>query len=313
MFFLNFGFRLIFDLIIVNYNTPQLTLDCIKSARETCADSSFNIIVIDNNSTDNSIDLLKKSSHQFELIESKINLGYGGALNEAAKSAKSNILILSNSDIIFLDNSIQKLIEPIETGYADITGPQQLYTNYKWQESYSQFPGLKLGLMDFLIINSIKRNLNRRFFDYRYKHKRPRKVDFVDGAILAVRKDLFDSISGFDTAFKFYSEETDFCYRATQKGAKIYHIPNSKIIHYRGASYSQVKIPIDYLEKMIYSKLQFCKKYKSDWETKCYFGLEKYHYLNLHIFRHFINHSDKKYGENYYEVHKLFDKVLNEI
>ncbi len=303
---------MLFDLIIINYNTPDITIECINSAKKTFLNDNFNIIVVDNNSTDNSVVIFREIFKDINIVETKRNLGYAAAINEGAKLAITNIFILSNSDIVFLENSVRNLIEPILSNKADITGPQLLYPNNLWQESYNQFPGYKLGLADILLINTIKRNYLRKYYKIDNKFKKNKKVDFVDGAILATNKKYFELIGGYDTEFPFYSEETSFCYQATKKGARIYHIPNSILIHYRGASYGINKIPINYIEKMIYSKKQFCEKYKSNFESKFYYLCEKYHFLILHLLSKIFSHQDTKYGNNYFEIYKIWGKVLNE-
>lgn len=304
---------MLFDLIIINYNTPDLTIDCVKSAQKFYLKDDFNIIIVDNNSNDDSVFQFKKKLNNVIIVETGNNLGYSGALNEGVKYTKSNIFILSNSDIVFLENSIENLIKPIIDGKADITGPQLLYPNNLWQESFNRFPGYKLGLTDLLLINTIKRNYLRKFFKVKNHYGKMKKVDFVDGAIMAVGRETFEKVGGFDLSFSFYTEETAFCYQSTKLGARIYHIPDSILIHYRGASYGIKKIPIDYIEKMIYSKLKFCKKFLSDNESKFYIKCEKYHFLTLHKLSNFFKHKDSKYGDNYYEIYKIWDKVLNEI
>lgn len=304
---------MLFDLIIINFNTPDLTINCVESAQKTYSKDEFNIIIVDNNSTDDSIFQFNKKLRDVTIIETGKNLGYSGALNEGVKYAKSNVFILSNSDIVFLENSIERMIKPIIEGRADITGPQLLYPNNLWQESYNKFPGYKLGLTDLLLINTIKRNYLRKFFKINSHSGKMKKVDFVDGAIMTVSREIFEKVGGFDPEFSFYSEETAFSYQATELGACIYHIPDSILIHYRGASYGIKKIPIDYIEKMIYSKLKFCRKFLSKNETLFYINCEKYHFFTLHTLSKFAKHKDTKYGGNYYEIYKIWDKVLNEV
>lgn len=304
---------MLFDLIIINFNTPDLTIDCVRSAQKTYKKNKFNIIIVDNNSNDDSVVLFRKHLKDITIIETGRNLGYSGALNEGVKYTKSNIFILSNSDIVFLENSIEKMIMPIANNIADITGPQLLYPNNLWQESYNKFPGYKLGLTDLFLINTIKRNYLRKFYKVENHKEKLKKVDFVDGAIMTVSREYFEKVGGFDLEFSFFSEETTFSYQATKLGARIYHVPSSILIHYRGASYGIKKIPIDYIEKMIYSKLKFCKKFLNDKETKFYVKCEKYHFLTLHKLSNFFKHKDTKYGDNYYEIYKIWDKILNEI
>jgi len=302
-----------FDLIIINFNTPQLTIDCIESAYASYPRAKFNVIVVDNASSDNSLVLIKSKFPNITLVSSPYNLGYAGAINLGASHSVSDILILSNSDIIFLENSFRKLIEPINLNRADICGPQQLYPNYKWQESFGIFPGLKLAILDLLLVNTIRRSFLRKFFNWKSTKLSYKYVDFVDGAIIACSKSIFDSVNGFDTDFSFYSEETAFCYSAKLMGAKIMYVPDSVLIHYRGASYGPSKIPIDYIEKMIHSKIKFCNKFLNRTETRWFCILEKWHFLVLHILNKFFKPLDPKYGNNYLEIYKIWGKIQNEI
>lgn len=301
-----------FDLIIINYNTTKLTIECIDSAIRTFT-KDFNIIVVDNGSKIDDTDLILKKYPYVKLIKNKTNLGYAAAINIGVKYSITNNLILSNSDIIFTENSIQIILDKLNSMNADIAGPQQIYPNYMWQQSYGIFPGIKLGILDFFLINIIIRNYNRKFYNYKYPRVKPKKVDFIDGGIIFVRKDIFDKVGGFDTDFDFYTEETAFCYKAKKLNAKIVHYPNSIIIHHRGASYGPEKIPIDYIERMIYSKIKFCKKYRSKIETKIYILLEAYSFLLSHLISKFFRPIDKKYQNNYKEIYHIWKKVLNEI
>lgn len=301
-----------FDLIIINYNTTKLTIECIDSAKRTF-NKDFNIIVVDNGSKTNDTQLILEKYPDVKLIKNKTNLGYAAAINIGVKHSITNNLILSNSDIIFTENSIQIIIDKLNSREADIAGPQQIYPNFMWQQSYGTFPGIKLGILDFLLINIIIRNYNRKFYNYKNPRTKPKKVDFIDGGIIFVRKDIFEKVGGFDTDFDFYSEETAFCYKAKKLNAKIIHYPNSIIIHHRGASYGPEKIPIEYIQKMIYSKIKFCKKYRSKIETKIYILLEAYSFLFSHIMSKLYRPIDKKYGQNYKEIYHIWKKVLNEI
>lgn len=261
-----------FSVIIVSYNTCKITLQCIESIYNTCQDEQFEIIVVDNASKDDSLIQIQKNYPKVIIAQNEANLGYAAAVNKGIKLANFDFFIVSNSDIIFLPNSIQLLINYLkENPSTAIVGPQQLFPNGKLQRSYNDFHGIKRSLKELFFINaiepicdSIKKAMNCNF--------KAKEVEYLDGGVNAIRRTALEAINGYDENFFFYSEEADLCYRFKKEGWKVVFLPQSELIHLRGASSSKEpnkeskEGKTDGIIALADSKIRFCKKHHS----KCY-------------------------------------------
>ncbi len=227
------------DFVIINYNTPELTCKCIETIFYTYNQDS-NIIVVDNNSSDNSLEYIKEKFPQVNLIANNSNLGYAKAVNIGVNSTNSSYVLVTNSDVEFHKNSIY-LIEKmlIENNNIGVAGFLQFYPNKSPQRSYGYYPSFKLAIFElFFLISFIEKfNLWKRKFEY-FQSKNF-SVDYIDGAALLIRKDLFHKLNGFDEDYFFYSEEADFCYRVSKNGYKNTINPKATITHIRGGSNSE--------------------------------------------------------------------------
>jgi GT2 family glycosyltransferase len=258
------------SIIIVNYNGKEITSNCINSL----VVSEFpekNIILVDNASSDDSVHFLLKKYPEITIVQNNENKGYAAAINSGVSKANKKYLILSNNDVIYNKSSLLNLIKHIsnepETGAA---GPQQIFPDKSWQRSGGILPYPKnrfkvvflySAVMDF--IRKINYKFNLTNFNY--------QEEYIDGAVIAVRKAIFDKLDGFDSKnYFFYSEEADFCYRVTQSGLKNMIIPKATVIHLRGASSNDIKISNKAIEMLNNSKFIFLKKYFSDSEIKKY-------------------------------------------
>lgn len=247
------------DIIIINYNGKYLTEKCINSIFES--NNIFdNIIVVDNASTDNSISYLKNAfKDKIMIVENKVNGGYAYAVNAGMKHSGSDISIISNNDVIYLDNSINFLVNKI-SDITPVTGPQQIFPNGEWQRSYGDIlkPGKFISAV--LLLPSIKDFIKKLRFKY-LKNLKSENPDYLDGAVICVKRELFEKLDGFDENFFFYFEETDFCYRVIQSGYKLQFVPESKVIHLRGASSKDIEINDKHIEMYVESALKFITKH----------------------------------------------------
>lgn len=215
-----------FSVIIINFNTKLLTSNLIDSILRN---SSFReIIIVDNSSTDGSAAYLReKYGSQVLVIENRENRGFGAANNQAAKRASGDILLFLNSDTIISSlhffSEIEKLF--LSDKSIGIISPKILLENGKIQpDSFGSFPSLKSL---FLRKKSKANSLNEAM-----------AVDWVTGAALAVRKEIFEKIHGFDEKFFMYFEDIDLCKRINDLGLKIYINPTISITHLCGKSIS---------------------------------------------------------------------------
>ena len=210
---------MVFSIIIVSYNSQKWLEDCLRSVLKFSADN-MEIIVIDNNSIDESTKFIREEFTDILLIESKKNSGFGQANNQAAKIAIGDILFFLNPDTLIKENIFQKIIETFEQdSKIGIVAPQLILPDNSLQPWAFGKEGGILGI----IKNKFKNSL-------------PTEIDWVSGAALAIRRDIFEKINGFDEKFFMYFEDRDLCLRVKKFGYKAVVLPDAKIIHFGGKS-----------------------------------------------------------------------------
>lgn len=253
------------SIIIVNYNTKNLLIDCINSVKEKTQDISYEIIVVDNASTDGSIESLKKNHPDVIVIASNENLGFGRANNLGAKYSKGKYLFLLNTDTLLINNSIKIFFDEMEKDTSEeisVCGGNLFHLDGSQNYSYSMYyPSLKSIFCYRMYLTKL---LDNECFNNTPMNK---DVAFVIGADLFIRSNIFKSLSGFDENFFMYVEETELQYRIKQLGKRIISVPSAKIIHMQGASSSTFfKLRTEYDSYLYYFKKHFglstAKKYR---------------------------------------------------
>lgn len=244
------------SVIIVNYNTAYLLDNCISSLEEKITGLNFEIIVVDNASSDDSVDLMKKKYPLVKLIESKANLGFGRANNLGASFATGKYLFLLNTDTLMINNAIKVLFDfmELETSKSiGACGGNLFHENLEPNFSYSLvFPSLK-GI--FAYRSRLSFLQNNEYFNNTNKVK---DVCIIIGADLFIRKQVFDNLGGFDSTFFMYVEDGELCYRIKKNNFKIVSVPDAKIIHLQGKSSSNVfKLKMEFTGYLIYFRKHF--------------------------------------------------------
>ncbi|MCO5252347.1 MAG: glycosyltransferase family 2 protein [Candidatus Kapabacteria bacterium] len=256
------------DVIIINYNTRQLTCDCIDSI---CSNgiSESNIIVVDNASTDDSVDYLSKNYPQVRIVRNDRNYGYAKAINIGVSASKADYYIISNSDVIYPNQSIPKLISSYQ--YLENPGviaPQFINEDGTYQEAFSFFPSYKFGFWELTNLIKIIHKGYENEFERNHDELAPLVVDFTVGAVMLFSKKLFQELDGFCEDYFFYTEETDFCKRASQAGHLNYIIRNVKVKHLVGKT--RETNSVSYIPLLVYTKRLFLKKHLSLLEASFY-------------------------------------------
>jgi hypothetical protein len=228
------------SIIIISYNTREMTLDCIQSVIEQTREIAYEIIVVDNDSKDYSARAISENYPNVNLISSKVNLGFAAANNLAAEKAKGRYLILLNPDTIVLGNAIHRLLEFATIHSSNrIYGGRTLYADLTLNPtSCWQRPTLwSIFCYAMGLVSIFRRNA---FFDPesygKWQRDSIREVDIVTGCFLMIEKKLWDLLGGFDSRFFMYGEDADLCLRAKNAGARPLITPDATIIHYGGAS-----------------------------------------------------------------------------
>ncbi len=226
------------SIVIVNYNTRSLILQCLNSivAQD---DAEHEIIVVDNNSEDGSPRAIRDNFPRAVVIENNHNLGYAKAVNRGIERSHGEFVLILNSDIDLRPGALKKSLEFMRKHPdAGIMGCKLLNADGTLQPSCEGFPTLwnifgESFFLDRIVLTSrIFGGLHMTNFPY----DRITKVDRVMGAFLMVRRKALQDIGLMDEQFFFYSEEVDWCYRSWQKGWPVYFFPGAEVIHYGGGS-----------------------------------------------------------------------------
>lgn len=263
-----------FHFIIIEYNSFEYLKKFINSIKNL---PNSKITIFDNNS---GYSLNGKFNESIEIVNSETNFGYGKAVNYVAKSSEADYLFICNSDLIFLENTFERIVNQIKDNPSlTLFGIQQLYPSMSRQYSYGDFPSITQMLKNIFFISQFK----LRFI----KNKKIKMVQYVDGAFIVIKRKIFNELKGFDEDFYFYSEDADLCFRAKKRGINSYIVPNINIIHHRGAS-TENNLISETKSKLFINGLKiFLNKHKTPLYSKIYFFLYKLH-LRISIFSNSI-------------------------
>lgn len=250
------------SVIIVNYNTYDLVVQCIDSVVKHTKNFTYEIIVVDNNSPNRDIENLNIIFPDINLILNDKNSGFGIANNIGNQFAKGDYIFLLNSDTILIDNSINELhLFMKENNEVGVCGGNLCDKNLMPATSFSRLMPSMMSDLDYLFFNIFTKLIYRKNIYY-YHGDNPIEIKGnISGADLMISKKIFDSVGGFDENFFMYYEETDLLYRIRQKKYKTYIVPKSKIIHLEGASESVKSVKLDWTYD---SKKKYYQKNRSN-------------------------------------------------
>jgi GT2 family glycosyltransferase len=236
-----------FDLyvIIVNWNTKDLVEQCLDSIFSAVTNISLKVIVVDNASTDDSTDMIKRKYSNVVLIENKKNVGFAKANNQAFELIKNGSYVLMlNSDTLLEKDTLQKMVDFMgENPEAGAVAPALRFPDGKYQPGGGFSPSIKTALNYFLFLSAISPGLFKGVFVNQRKKKQmmdPMEVDWVGGTCMLIRKEVIDKTGGLDESYFMYAEDMEWCERIKRLGWRIYYLPYLEIIHYHGASSGKI-------------------------------------------------------------------------
>ncbi|HYA15790.1 MAG TPA: glycosyltransferase family 2 protein [Syntrophales bacterium] len=246
------------SVIIVNRNTRDLLQNCLESISKTVHNITYEIIVVDNASADNSVAMLKQDYPQVQIIQNEENRGFGAANNQAMRIMNGRYALLLNSDTVLTENAVHELYNFTENhSEAAMSCGQLLNADGSKQNSIASLPTLITLLTNTPVLEYL---FPKRYPSKRCDYDKPIEVDSGIGACLLVRKKAIDEVGMFDERYFFFFEETDWAYRMKTAGWKIYHVPTAFIYHFQGQSIGRdVRSRIEFYR----SRYQFFRKWKS--------------------------------------------------
>jgi N-acetylglucosaminyl-diphospho-decaprenol L-rhamnosyltransferase len=225
------------SIIIVNWNTRELLAQCLQSLEDTIQDASFDVWVVDNGSSDDSVAMIQGQFPRTHLIANPENVGFVRANNQAIARCRGRHVLLLNSDAQALSGSVDETVQFMdEHPRAGIVGVRLLNADRTFQASYTPFPTL---WREFLILSGLGRWLIRSTFPSYgpQMEKGARKIKgYMEGAYLLARREALDQVGGLDERIFMYAEDVDWCYRFHRAGWEVWYLPHAPIIHYGGQS-----------------------------------------------------------------------------
>jgi GT2 family glycosyltransferase len=228
------------SIVVVNYNTRDLTLACLRSVFAEARRHAFELIVVDNASSDGSVEAIRAEFPKVRVIASTDNLGFACGNNLAAAETRGEWLLLLNPDTVVLDGAIDTLLDFASKHIeAAIFGGRTLFPDGSLNPTSCWARAtLWSSLAAALGLTAAFRG--SRIFDPEamgsWDRDTARKVDIVTGCFFLLRKSDWARLGGFDERFHMYGEETDLCLRAAQLRLSCLICPDAQIVHYGGAS-----------------------------------------------------------------------------
>ncbi|WP_342670220.1 glycosyltransferase family 2 protein [Desulfobulbus elongatus] len=235
------------SIVIVSYNTLGMTRECLASIERNRGDLVAQIIVVDNNSQDGSVAMIKAEFPHVELIENKENKGFAAANNQAFFRCRGQFVLLLNSDTIILDEVLQASVEYLECHpRVGAMGCQVLNTDRSVQFTCSGFPTLARLLAMTLALDRIgKFTWLDRYLMRWWRRDDEREVEVISGCYLMIRKEVLENVGLLDESFFFFGEETDWCRRMREAGWQLVFAPVGRIIHHGGGSVKKLNFKRD--------------------------------------------------------------------
>lgn len=256
---------MIVSISIVTHNNEKTIKDCLDSIFKNTINIDFEIIIVDNNSSDNTVEIIENNFKDIKLIQ-KNNIGFSVAHNIAIKLGTGKYHLVLNPDIIFIENSLKKLINFMDKNYnIGLISPKILLPNRSIQYLCRRLP----SLFDSIIIRFMPKFI-RRIFQARIDYYEMREtgynkimdVLFLTGAFMLIRNSVLDKVGGFDENFFMYFEDIDLC-RRIQKISRTVFYPYTSVIHlWEGGTRKNFQLLLISIRSAIY--------YFSKWRWKLF-------------------------------------------
>ena len=256
------------SIVIVNLNTKDLTVGCIRSIEEEAGNMSFEVLLTDNGSNDGSTEAFKKIKEEkfwkgrFTLILNKDNTGYAKANNQGIRKSRGKYILLLNNDTVVHKNALQNLVTFADrTPDAGVIGSRLLNIDGTLQMSCYHFPTITNAIKEYWLG---QKGLFEKFAPV---GKVPVTVDSVVGAAFLITPEARKKVGILDERYFAYFEDIDYCRQVYRKGLKVYYLPDSIITHYHGATFKKLADESQRWKKLIPS-------------SRVYHGVLKHYLIN---------------------------------
>ncbi len=245
------------SIVIANWNTKDLIKQCVDSIFSSVKpELEYELIIIDNGSTDGSVEYLLSLGDKITLIQNSKNFGYAKACNQGMKIAKGKYILLLGSDTIMHKGTIEGCVSFLDLHTdAGAVGCKLLNPDETPQNSCKKFPRLANAFYTYLSLDSLNREYDMADFDYNHT----REVEQIATTFLMTRSELMERIGCFDEAYRILYNDVDLCHRIWDAGYKIYFLHTCSVTHYGSHSTKQANFR---LRKKMYGDIyRYYKNY----------------------------------------------------
>ena len=304
-------FKYKISVIVVNYNVEFFLEQCLNSVKKALENVSGEVFVVDNNSIDGSVEMVRLKFPEINLIANKDNRGFSKANNQAIEISQGDYILLLNPDTVVEEDTFSKVISFMDN-HPDAGGLGVRMLDGKGVFLPESKRGLPTPTVAFYKIFGLSKLFpkSKKFGQYHLGHLNEletNEVDILSGAFMLMRKEALNKVGLLDETFFMYGEDVDLSYRIQKGGYKNYYFPETRIIHYKGESTK--KSSVNYVFVFYRAMVIFAEKHFSQKNAKLFSFLINcaiYFRASLAIFGRFIKQISLPLFDSFYLIGGLF-------
>lgn len=260
------------SIIILNYNSKDYLLPCLKAISENAADLQYEIIVVDNRSTDESVEYISAKIlprfPQARLIAAPQNRGYAAGNNLGIREAKGKYILVLNPDIVIWDDALARILRFMEKNQqVGLAGPRLVAADGGLQYLCYRFPTPQVLLYRRTPLARFKR-ARKKIAEYLmtdWDHKDSRPVDWLQGSFLVARREALAQVGLMDERYFLFLEDTDWCRRFWRSGWQVWYFAGAEVVHYHKRASDKGKFYKSLFNKMAWIHLLSAYRYFRKW------------------------------------------------
>ncbi len=260
------------SIVILNYNSKDFLLPCIQGIVKHTQSLDFEIIIVDNKSSDTSVAYIKEKIlprfKQVRLIEAPHNKGYAYGNNLGIQEARGEYVLIMNPDIVIWENALTRMVAYMDAHpRVGIAGPRLLSPDGSLQYFCYRFPSPEVFLYRRtpLARFSFAQKVIQKYLMMDWDHKDTRAVDWIQGSCMIVRKQAIEEVGLMDERYFLFLEDTDWCRRFWKKGWEIHYIADIEIIHYHSRASATTRFYQVVFNRMTWVHITSAIKYFKKW------------------------------------------------
>lgn len=250
------------SIIIVNYNTGALLEECLRSVEEAARGLLTEVVVVDNCSTDQSMEGVALRFPRFHIIRNNFNAGFAKANNQGLKIVTGRFVLFLNPDTIVPPDCFRKCLQFMETHPdAGAMGIKMVNGNGVYlKESKRGFPSPAVACYKLTGLTAMfpRSRIFARYYLGHLNENQDHEIEVLSGAFMLAKKQVLDQVGGFDERFFMYAEDIDLSYRILKAGFRNYYFAGTTLLHYKGGSTQKDR---RYVKQFYRAMSQFVKKY----------------------------------------------------